>query len=85
MLPFVSKELENYKLAISQNVKHATQFYIVNKTSDTLFNCKMSMSIRQIEIYCGYYGKLSKEFSKQYFSDIVVRCFDVVLLFDTPV
>lgn len=84
ILPVLSRQMDDYKDAIKQNKQNAMQAYMVRKTKYALFSFKQSKTIRSPEFRCGYYGKLSREFCKQYFSDIVIRCFDVILLFDTP-
>lgn len=81
LLPFAARQMDAYKLAVKQNTQNARVLNVAFKTKSSLFSLKQSVSILCIEIRCGCYGKISQEFANQYFSDIVLRCFDAILLF----
>lgn len=83
LIPMASRQMDAYKNAIKENILCAKQLNIDWKTKQSRFLLKQAACIRLIELNCGYNGKLGREFSNHYFSGIVLRCFDAILLFHT--
>lgn len=81
MLPTAARQIDKYKWVVGQNIQNARQLNVGWVTKASRFALGQAVSIRCIEIKCGYTGKIGKEFSNEYFSDIILRCFEVILLF----
>lgn len=81
-LPKLCGIVDTYEMAIKKNIQIARRFNVIFKVRRSRLLLKQVICIRAAQVCCGPYGKLSKEFSNKYFSDIILRCFDVILLFD---
>lgn len=81
-LPLACKQVEANASAINGNIKRASWLHAKNNNMVQSVILRQAKCIIPMKIKCGSYGYLDNTFARTYFSDIILRCFDFILVFD---
>lgn len=84
-LPLACDQVEASKSAIKANTEKAEWLRAKRKAKEHHVACMKARCIMPIKIKCGAHGYLNNEFAKTYFLDMILRCFDFILVFDANV